>query len=538
MTLASALAHLICEEIEPVPGVIHDPTQPLILGDQAAQNYTVITWDAVAHRVQIQSVYKPPGAAPLQQATLTLSSTGQLLLNGGSIADIPEIQQAVTAAQQAASQAASSQSAAAGSATQATNSANSAATASNAAAGSATLSQQFALAPEGTSLPGGGDSAVISAQKAAGIAQESRDLDTAGPLTGDETFASGFLFTERQVQPVGGAEVVVTIPPGIFTSAEKKARWGAYKLRSATGSVKFVPQAGGTNLVTPTLVARGRSVFRVENTSTTARRLLDVPIVIPPVGVVDGEVLLVFNAMHFGPSFPSTVTFDLTGGLTWDTISPYEAFPPASSRPQFFLARAMLGARAGQTINIRMDEGVNTDFLAADYFILDKTEGALPFFAFDPRQATLVRSTATATIPGLPAQSLVMGMAGSGAAPVNSTFVSFTTNVTRDAFGNTAGLPDVLASDTSNNRNQAYGIFSGVSTVTADFTVTGNFSSAALKTNIALIGYQPKAVIGGGAVVLNLEGGRDVLSVPYGVAELWFQNDGVTVDVRTPTPIP
>ena len=35
-------------------------------------------------------------------------------------------------------------------------------------------------------------------------------------------------------------------------------------------------------------------------------------------------------------------------------------------------------------------------------------------------------------------------------------------------------------------------------------------------------------------VILNKEGGRDMLSVPHGVAELWFQNDGKTVDLRTP----
>jgi len=537
MTLAAILAQVACTGSIPVPGTVHDPSQPLVLGNQAGNDYAVLTWDNVAHRLQIQSVYKPADG-PIQQSTLTFRYDGQLLINNQTIAQLPEIAAAVTAAQAAATAAAASASTAAASATNAGTSASNAATSANTASTKAADAALYANAPDGTEVPGGGDSAAVSAQKAASTAEESRELDVSDLITTSETFESGFMFTERQCNPTG--EMVVTIPPGIFSSAAKRRQWAAYKLRSATGSVKFVGQAGGTNLVTPTAVARGRAMKRLATTGVATRNTL-IAAVATPVPIVAGEILIMFNAQHNGTANALSLNLSNTGPtLTWDVIHALPANASAAARPDFYVARAMLPANfpAGG-FNISFDEGVQPHFQACDWWFLDGTEGSLPFFAMETRTTTQVQ--AKATLLALPAQSLVLGvgaMGGPASGSLQTSATGTSANLTKVVGGQTAGVDDVAAADDNQFKNQAHAILSGVSTVAGDFLGTQNFSfsNSIYKVGMALVGYKPKSVIGGGTVVMNYEADRQSLTVPYGVAELWFHPDGKTVDVRTPKP--
>ena len=535
MTLAAMLAHLVCEETVPVPGVVHDPAQPLILGNQAGQDYVVITWDAINHRVQIQSVYKPPGAAPLQQSTLTFNSQGVLLINGGSIANLPEFQQAVQAAQAAATAAQASQVAAAQSEGNAQTSASQAATSANTATTQADLATGFAQAAEGTPLPGGGDSAAVSAQKAADVAVATRLLQLGGDVNASEVFQSGFLNTERQV--IAASPIQITIPPGIHSSNENKAAWAAYKMRGA-GTVQFIPQAGGSNLVTPSIKATGRAQRRIASTGTGTFHLLDIPITVPAGGLVNGELLLVFNAQHQGQGNPSSIEFTNAGGLTFQEVKPFPANPSAVAIPDYWCVRAALGAvAAGTVFNLQTREGVFAHFQAAEWWLLDDVEGSLPQFAVQTRSLAVNRSDAIATLTALPQFSRVLWTAGSGAPSSDQGFANVSNNVAVTNSGVTDNVtPDSGVSNADDKKNQVWARGNGVANATGNFTVTANFTSAAYKCNILVVGYQPKSQVGAGSVTLNLEGGRDTLSVANGVAELWFRPDGQSVDIRTPKP--
>ncbi len=529
MTLAAQLAQLLCEEIEPVPGVVHDPTQPLVLGDQGSNNYVVITWDALQKRTQIQSVSQAPGG-PLLQAILTFSSSGQLLVNNQSIANLAEFQALLAATQQAAADAIAAAATATTQASVAANNAQGAADSADAAVDAATLSQQWAIAPEGSSLPGGGNSSAVSAALAQDIATESRDLDIGDNVSGNETFQSGFLFTERQY--VGAGLGIVTIPAGIFSSPLKKARWASYRLRG-TGSVKFVGAAGGTNLVAPQIIARGRSAYRLNTTGSGVRHTLAVPVTYPNLASA-GEIIAVFHALHQGPSQTQVMNFSATGGLTWSTLSAYAANPGAVSWPNYFIVRAPIASLTGQSLTLSFDEGFFSHVQACDWWVLDGVDGVAPRFAIDGR--TTVQSRNQATLTALAAQSRVLISAAQGATEADSGYSNISTNLTKAASGNTNGIDDVAVLDSNVMKNEVYGVGDGLATATADFTGFVSWASGAYRGNAVLIAYGPKTVIGGGDVIMNYEGGRDTLDVDNGVAELWFQNDGKTVDVRTPTP--
>lgn len=535
MTLAAQLARLLCEEIEPVPGVVHDPTQPLVLGNQSGNDYVVITWDAIQHRVNIQSVYLPPGGS-LQQSNLTFSYDGKLLINGTSIANTAELQALLAAAQAAAAQSVASAAASAASAAEAEGSAQGAADSADLAGDRADLSLAFAQAPSGTELPGGGNSSAVSAAIAQEIANESRDLDIGAVVSANETFQSGFMFTERQVIPgVPGSTVEITIPPNMFQSPEKKARWASYRLRAATGGVKFIGAAGGTNLVTPQRVNSGRTMFRFLGSSVASRHTLAVPISWATT-IVDGEILLVFNAQHNGPAQAPTLNFSATGGLTWTPLVAYPAAPLAVAMPMYYVTRVRVTNLAPGALTASFDEGGGwTHFQACDWLILDGVEGSAPIVTLDNRTSTGVVQRKV-ILPAVPAQSYLYGLAQIGQPAANGQWSAFSTNLTKRQSGNSSGADDVATPDDNTYKNQVWAVGDGVATAAGDTTLTCNFSGAPGRGNMIGFAYKPKTVIGGGTVVMNYEGDRDTLTVKNGVAELWFQNDGVTCDVRTPKP--
>lgn len=535
MTLAAQLARLLCEEIEPVPGVVHDPSQPLVLGNKDANDYVVFTWDQVNHRVQIQSVYQPPGGS-VQQSVLTFAYNGSLLINGQTIANTAEMQALLLAAQQAAAASAASAQAADTSAQQANSAAQGADDSRSNAVDAADLSLNYAQAPAGTPLPGGGNSAAVSAALAQEIATESRDLDIGDLVTGNETFQSGYLFTERPVTPATpGATVEITIPPNIYQSNEKKARWGAYRLRADTGGVKFVAAAGGTNLVTPQRVNYGRKLFRVASASVSGRHTLDVT-VSWGVPIVGGEILLIFHALHQGTAQAPTLNFSSVPSQAWVNPVAYPAAPSGVAYPDYAVYRVPFTSGAAGSLIANFDEGGGyTHLQACDWIVLDGVEGTPPIIVADGRVSTGVVKRQV-ILPAVAAQSYMFAVAQIGQPIANGQWSAFSSQLSRIQSGGSAGADDAATPDDNTMKNEVWAAGDGVATTAGDQTLTCNFSAAPGRGNMIGFAYKPKTVIGGGTVVMNLEGGRDTLTVPNGVAEVWFQNDGTTVDIRTPKP--
>jgi hypothetical protein len=452
---------------------------------------------------------------------------------------VPEIANAVAVAQAAATAATASAGNAALSANNASTSASTAGSAASVATDQAILAGQFAQAPTGTPLPGGGDSAAASAQKANEIAVESRDLDVSDPVTADETVESGHLFTERQV--VTNAEVKITIPPGIFASAEKKARWINYRLRSSagTGSIKFLPQPGGTNLVAPSIVARGHANLRMQTPPAAPNTItFTVPAIVP--AITAGEIIVAFHAGHNSSSVATGITLTTPGttGLTWTTLIAYPATPGFQWYPQWFITRALLNSFAGATINLTFVEGSGTQVMGVDWWALEGTSGLTPIAGFDAVQGA--RTNTSIILPAVPAQSRLLA-ATAQIGPVSTAIWStFSSNISMALSGDTLGAPQTPTTPAMTGaelrQNEAYANGDGLNNVAGDTTVSAAFISGSYKPSIAAIAYQPKSVIGGGTVILNKEADRDSLTVKNGLAELWFQNDGVTVDLRTSKP--
>jgi hypothetical protein len=528
MSLAAELAAIICTGEIPVPGMVHDPSQPLVLGNQPGLNYTVITHDEVAHQCKIQVVN---GSTV---SIMTFGADGQLLINGKTIAELPELAALVTAASASATASEASRIASDASAVSASASSSTAASAANTAVTNSNLSQQFAQAPDGTVLPGGGKSAFANAEDAEEIAVESRDLDVSDPISGDEVFQSGFLFTEQVRNP--STLMTVTIPPGIYNSPDKRKRWASYRLApGAAGSIKFAPQPGGTDLVTPQVKARGRVFARYVNADNSTRRTLTATVGIP--AVTNGEIIFAFHGIHSGSTTVTSINFSTVGTLVpvWSELVPYPANASAQFIPDWNVRRAPLVGVAAQSIDLVFDEGVNVGLQCVDWWVIEGTSGSTPLWGKETRTPTNNRNNNVATLAALPAQSLVLCSAAQGAGTGTSGYASFSANLARVNSGNSYGAPDVAASDASAMRNEVWATADGLATAAGDFVGQVNWTGS-LKGNIILIGYHPKSVVGGGTVVLNKQGSpaRDTIVEPNGVAELWFENDGKTVDVRVP----
>jgi hypothetical protein len=536
MTKAADLAGSVCLTTAPTPGIVHDPASPLVLGDQLANNYSIQTFDLAAHKWQLQIVWKPAGSDTVTTSVFSYDSAGVFLINGVSIANLPEIASAVAAAAASASAAQGFANTASTKADQAGASATNAANQASTATAQATLAGQYANATAGTPLPGGGDSAKVSADRAATVAAESRELDIGDDVIADEVFASGFLETERQVKPVAGDEVVITIPPNIYSSPNRRARWASYKLASTTGSIKVVPQAGAAGVLKPQIKARGRTMYRPATAGAAIRNTLSV--VIPVPAVTAGELVCAFHALHNGAGNPCTVNFTSVPARTWDVLQAYPAVPRNVSVPDWFVTRTKLTGFAAANITVNFDEGVWSHLQAVDWWVIEGTENG----AGDPiiAQSTVITDNDhIATLPAVPAQSLVLATGALGALSTAAAFNGFSANLTTFQSGNTVGLLENVAGfDTTATKNEAWGTADGTATVAGDFAAQIKWTAGGFRGSCLAMAYKPKIVPGAGAVTLNLEGGagRDVMAVPYGVMELWFRNDGVNVDVRTPTP--
>ena len=72
--------------------------------------------------------------------------------------------------------------------------------------------------------------------------------------------------------------------------------------------------------------------------------------------------------------------------------------------------------------------------------------------------------------------------------------------------------------------------------IDADFTVRADFTAATDEAALLLLAFGPKTVTGAGDVTLELEGGRDTLTVDHGEMILKFLPDGKTVQVSTSNP--
>lgn len=532
MTAAATLAHIICTGSLPVPGTVHDPLQPLVLGNQAANDYVVINWDAVNHRCIIQSVYQPPGGA-IVNSSLTFAPDGTLLINNQPLSvAIPELAAAVSAAQAAAAASAASAATAGAAKTDAVAAASTAGSNASAAASSASDASLLANAPTGTPIPGGGDSAAVSRQKASQIAVVSRQLDFNGPFTADETFQAGFLETERRCNPTG--LMTITLPPDIWTSGEKKARWAKYRLLSPTGSIKVVGAAGGTNLVAPTVVARGRGMKRWPTTGAGVNRTLVTNAVVP--AITNGEILIAFHAAHNVNSVTLGLTLTSPGApsVAWGTLVAYPTNPRAQWAPDWYVARAPLVAFAGGTIDITVLEGPAVGLQVCDWWAIEGVSGTAPLYGVHAGAGQA--AIATAVISAVPAQSRLLASAAQIGAIGTVNFSSWSSNIGADQSGDTNGIDDASTSNTLTGHNEAYSVGRGVTTAAGDVTVAANFTASSAKPGLLAIAYHPKSVIGAGVMVLNKEGGRDTLSTQHGVMELWFQPDGVTVDVFATKP--
>jgi hypothetical protein len=202
--------------------------------------------------------------------------------------------------------------------------------------------------------------------------------------------------------------------------------------------------------------------------------------------------------------------------------------------PDWAVFRIPLVGYPGAAVTFQFDEGPYCHFQACDWFLIEGREGTAPDVQVST--STTNRASISVTHTALQQQSLVLAAGAQGAPSSVSAFNRLSTNLTRIRSGNTNGLDENTVPDTNAYKNQVYGVGQGVAPSTADFTSLIEFTGANAKCSICSVAYKPKTVIGAGQVELKLEGGRDTLSVPYGVMELWFMPDGKTVHVRTPKP--
>jgi hypothetical protein len=523
MTLASDLGHSVCLESAPTPGIVHDPLSPLVLGDVAAGRYSVLNHDALTNRLIVQVV----GAAG--SATYSFDNTGLILINNVPLDQSGNLQDLVNQAQAAAQAAATSASAAETFADQADASSDAAADNAQTSSQNAQLSYDYASAPANQTLPGGGVSSAVSAARAENNASISRLLNLSDPVTADETFQAGFLFTERQVP---GGTRIITIPPNIYNSANKQAAWASYKLAAETGSVKVQAAAGGSGKEGVRIRSNFRNAFRIANPGPSIRHPLEVFVTTPD--ILDGELLMIFHAVHQGAAVTPNINLSNDAGLVFSTLRALPSPATGVGYPDFAVVRAPLVAFAADSFIVTIDEGPYSHLQACDWWVIEGVDGSVPLVTVSPGTAN--RSKVTTTFANLETGTVVLNAASQITAANNGQFSAFSGNTVTSFKGNTAGNIDGATSDNSVTQNELYGTGYGVVTADGPWVTDGNFSTATAKAAMCSVAYPPKDVPGAGAVQLRLEGGRDTLTVPFGVMELWFQPDGLTVDVRTPKP--
>lgn len=398
--------------------------------------------------------------------------------------------------------------------------------ASTAALANQQLARDYAVGPPGTVLPTGGDSAAVSAGKAASTAEETRFIPIhPTPMTANATFAAGDLFQERDCTAAG--LVTLTIPAGIFASADQKKAWALLRLRTATGSLK-VQGSTGSDLQAPPIKKTGFFGFRNPTIPGTGATIVGTAGAIP--AITAGRLLLIVDGL-WNVSSGNTLTVSSDSGLTWTArrAQPDPATP--NMVPSWSVFDAPLTAFAGGDVVITLDPGLNGQFVGCYWIALEGTVAGAPSIAIP--SSFSVASFCEATLAGLAASSRVLAVAAQRGGNTSSAFTSFGTNITKISSGNTAGMPEYAVSDANNSKNQNWGLGQGVPSVTGDFTVRADFTAAYDEPSMILVAYAPKTVVGGGDVVLELQGGRDTLTEDYGEMMLKFLPDGKTVQVLT-----
>lgn len=388
------------------------------------------------------------------------------------------------------------------------------------------LARDYAVGPPGTVLPTGGDSAAVSAGKAADVAEETRYIPIhPTPLTGSATFAAGDLFQERDY--TGSGAGVLTIPAGIHASADAKKAWAIIRLRTATGSLQVVGSSG-SDLQAPPVKRSGFFGYRNATIPGTGATIVGTAGAIP--AITAGRLLLIVDGL-WNVSTGNTMAVSSDSGLTWTQrrAQPDPAAPTLV--PSWSVFDAPLTSFAGGDVVITLDPGLNGQFVGAYWVALEDVPAGAPSIAVP--SSFSVASFCQATLAGLAASSRVIAVAAQRGGNTSSAFSAFSTNITRITSGNTAGLADVAVSDANNTKNQNWGLGQGVPNTTADFTVRADFTAAYDEPTMILVAYGPKTVVGGGDVVLELQGGRDTLTEDYGEMMLKFLPDGRTVQVLT-----
>jgi hypothetical protein len=522
---------------------------PLVLGNQTGGLYCVQTYDATAKAWKL--VVVDGSVVPTRQSTFLCDAQGNFKINGTDIGSIPSIVAQVNAAAAAATAAQVSATAAQTAATsasaakidaedaladcilnasQASSSATTAIDRSNDASASAQLAHDWAEALEDVTLPSGGKSAMIWASLAAQVADESRDLDISDPVIASEILQAGFFGTEREVTVT--TPITITLPRGLYTSGEKRTRWASYKLRAASGTVNVVGETSST-IVTPSLSFSNRNAFRVENTFSNSTFTTQKDFAFP--AVTAGVCLLVVCSFHDSTASVPAVTIVNDASLVFTQVGTVVALAPGQSAPVFHVWQAPMTAFTAKTVHIEVNAGNGLHYMAVEYAVLSGWTSANGVIrrALSPNPNTAANN-AIATLTGVAKGSQMIGVAYQATAATNSLFASFSSQITKIRQNTSVGITDVdvLDSNVLKNASSAFGAAGNPSL--GDVALQANFTGSG-KVGCCLIEI-PGTVTSAVAVVVNCEGGRTNLTVPYGTMEIWARPDGNTYDVKTSKP--
>ena len=510
--------------------MIHDPLQPLTLGDIGSGKYTTLSFDA------INSVLKVTVVSAGVSCEYTFDTQGTIRQDGNDILNSSTIQDAVVAAQNAANAASSSATAAGNARDEAQTAATAATDSANDATNAADLALQYASAPEGTDLPGGGRSAAASAALAADIAVESRNLDIGGNVTGDEIYQPGWLFTERQI--TAATEVEITIPPDIHVSNQPIKKWGTYRLKNPAGSAVFVPE-GGTPVNTASSVNKiAKNIVRYLSSGSPFPLPVSTTINIP--AGFTGSLFAIYTGSHAGNPGPATLPVQAVISSvqlpTWTTLRAYPANPAVNNGFDWAVFRSVLSAYAGGDVTVTVNGGDNC-YMQGLFLFLVNPHGATiqvqPFFS------NTAATAFAATLASVAAQSLCFGVAVQRGISTETSFLNFNANMAAIAggTGNSNDLPEAGVSNGSRQKNMLFGMGAGVQNADGAFTGQGNFQAATGPGGFLLVSVGP--VTGGGSpVTLEFENGIDTLTADNGLAEIWFEPDGRTANIRISPEIP
>lgn len=529
MTLAHDLANTICG-VPSEPGVIHDPAQPLILGDVVSNKYARLSFDAINNILEVAV------NSPEQTCVYRFDTTGKISQNNVDILDDPRLTDAVNSASASAASAANSASSAFTARGEAQTAATAANDSANSSANSADLSALYASAPEGTDLPSGGESALTYAQRAATVASESRELVIGGNVNNSEIYQAGWLNTERQI--LTASPIQITIPPDIYTSTLTRKKWGTYRMRAAGGVAQFVPEAGGSVNTAPSLVKIARNIKRYLSSTGAFPIPIQATINIP--ANFTGTLLAIYTGSHAGNPGAATLPVQAVVSSaqlpTWTTVQAYPPNPASNNYFDWAVFRSSLSNYAGGDVTVNVNGGDNLYFHGLFLYLITAHGTTVQVArAAAPTGVT----NFSATLPSVAAKSLCVGVGVQRAISTECAFSSFNANMALavGGAGNSNGTEETGVSDGSRPKNMVFGMGSGVQNVDGSFLGQANFTSGVGPGGFCLVSFAP--LVGGSSPVnLRFENGIDTLTADNGVAELWFEPDGRTVDVRITPEIP